>query len=99
MKQRLTSREWEELKALGRLEHLGADRRDVGLAKAIAALLLHLDTRYMAADLKLNDWLPNPQPEEERTVEQEMRAFEAFSVQHNRKFNGFNCKTIGQVDA
>lgn len=64
MKRGMTSREWEELKALGRMERLGDERRDyvVAVAGFVAA-------RAMGSKVELEDMLAVKEGHE-RTPEQ-----------------------------
>lgn len=68
-KQRLTSREYEEAKALSRLEHMGPYRADWGRAKA--AYFTASAMAEIRKDFPLSALLPNPPPDRAASLEED----------------------------
>jgi hypothetical protein len=82
-KERLTSKEWEEIKALSRLEVIGPDRHDYGLAKV--GFFIASASAKMPSDFDLTTLLPNKTKPPEQTIEDQYNALLAFSQQWQPK--------------
>lgn len=67
-KARLTSREYEEVKALSRSEPVGPDRNDLGRVKAAVGVMT---TMAKLGDYDPNNLFPIPQPERDTTDDEQ----------------------------
>lgn len=82
-KARLTSREWEEVQALARLEYIGPDRADVGRQKAALGMM---STMAKLDDFDASCLLPNQPPKRELTLEEQAEQFEKFAARWNARW-------------
>lgn len=84
MKQRMTSREWEELKALSRVDYIGPERADVSRQRAAIGVMSSM--AKLPAGYSANWMLPNPPETPEQTPEEMLAALESLGKTHNAKW-------------
>lgn len=81
MRQHLRADEWQELLTLGRLETIGDDRRDKGLALAALGIMSSMGAKLDGFDA--SKLLPNRR---EQTVDEQFQQFLTYSQQRNAKW-------------